>query len=68
VLACYNGVLPDGGMYDAGNSDPCTMQCIANSPSMMSTMLYTAQDDCQNNGNAATTCNGTATTAPCMCN
>jgi hypothetical protein len=41
---------------------------MANDAGAASNTLYTAQDNCQNSGMAATMCNGTATTAPCMCN
>jgi hypothetical protein len=68
VNACYNGILPDGGTYDAGNSDPCTMQCLANDAGVTSNTLYTTQDNCQNNGIPATVCNGTAPDTACMCN
>jgi len=66
---CYSGMSADGGTFDAGDvaaGDACALACMM-SASASSNSLWTAQDDCQNNGAAMTMCNAGKPTDPCMC-
>jgi hypothetical protein len=60
---CFNGVSPDGGMFDASgaNADPCVAECPGGDAG-----VFTAQDNCQNTGLPNSLCNTGATSA-CMC-